>query len=100
MVAGHANLTDAIERTIEFTSDDGREYRLEEETATLLVRPRGWHLPERHLAVDGEPVAGALVDFGLFLHHNARELLERGAGPYYYIPKLESHREARLWNDA
>src|SRR3954465_4281520 len=98
MVAGHVNLTDAIERTIEFTSDDGKEYRLEEETATLLVRPRGWHLPEKHLVVDGDRVAGALVDFGLYFFRNARRLLDKGSGPYFYLPKLESHREARLWN--
>src|SRR4051794_4962289 len=98
MVAGHVNLTDAIERTIEFTSDDGKEYSLEEDTATLLVRPRGWHLPEKHLLVDGARVAGALVDFGLFFFHNARRLIDKGSGPYFYLPKLESHREARLWN--
>jgi malate synthase len=98
MIGGQVNLADAVRGTIEFTSPEGREYRLEEDTATLLVRPRGWHLPERHLTVDGEPVAGALVDFGLYLHRNARELLDRGAGPYFYLPKLESHLEARLWN--
>ena len=98
MIGGQVNLADAVRGTIEFTSPEGKEYRLEEETATLLVRPRGWHLPERHLTVDGDPVAGALVDFGLYLHRNARELLDGGAGPYFYIPKLESHLEARLWN--
>ena len=99
LVGGQVNLADAVRRTIEFTSPEGKEYRLEGEPATLLVRPRGWHLPERHLLVDGEPIAGALMDFGLYLFHNARELLERGAGPYLYLPKLESHLEARLWND-
>jgi malate synthase len=99
MVGGQVNLADAIRGTIEFTSPDGREYRLGEETATLLVRPRGWHLPEKHVLVDGQTVAGALLDFGLFSFHNARELLERGSGPYLYLPKLESHIEARLWND-
>ena len=99
MVGGHVNLADAVRRTIEFTSPEGKEYRLGDEPATLLVRPRGWHLAERHLLVDGEPVAGALMDFGLYLFHNACELTERGAGPYYYLPKLESHLEARLWND-
>jgi malate synthase len=99
MIGGQVNLVDAVRGTIEFTSEDGKEYRLAEETATLLVRPRGWHLPERHILVAGQPVAGALVDFGLFLFHNARELLERGSGPYFYLPKLESHLEARLWND-
>jgi malate synthase len=72
---------------------------LNDQTATLLVRPRGWHLPEKHLLVDGQPVAGALFDFGLYMFHNARRLLERGSAPYFYLPKLESHREARLWND-
>ena len=99
MVDGQANLADAIRGTIALTTTDGKQYRLDEETATLLVRPRGWHLAERHLTVDGEPVAGGLFDFALYLFHNARELLERGAGPYFYLPKLESHREARLWND-
>jgi malate synthase len=99
MIGGHVNLVDAVRGTIEFTSEDGKEYRLGEEPATLLVRPRGWHLPERHTVVDGEPVAGALVDFGLFFFHNAHELMERGSGPYFYLPKLESHLEARLWND-
>ena len=99
MAGGQVNLIDAVRGTIEH-EEKGKQYRLEEETATLLVRPRGLHLPERHLIVDGEPVAGAFMDFGLFLFHNARELLERGAGPYFYIPKLESHLEARLWNDA
>ena len=99
LVGGQVNLADAVRRSIEFTSPEGKEYGLGEEPATLLVRPRGWHLPERHLLVDGEPVAGALMDFGLYLFHNARELLERGAGPYFYLPKLESHLEARLWND-
>src|SRR3954469_12540981 len=99
MIEGHVNLTDAIERTIEFTQDDGKHYRLNEQVATLLVRPRGWHLPEKHMTVDGEPVAGALVDFGLYFFHNARRLVERGSGPYFYLPKMESHLEARLWND-
>ncbi|HYZ29886.1 MAG TPA: hypothetical protein VE570_12570, partial [Thermoleophilaceae bacterium] len=99
MIEGHVNLIDAIEGTIEFTQDDGKEYRLNEEVATLLVRPRGWHLPEKHLTVDGEPVAGAFADFGLYFFHNARRLLERGSGPYFYLPKMESHLEARLWND-
>src|SRR5256714_554256 len=98
MVGGHVNLTDAIEGTIEFTSDDGREYRLNDEVATLLVRPRGWHLPEKHLLVDSARAAGALVDFGLYFFRNARRLLDKGSGPYFYLPKLESQREARLWN--
>ena len=99
MIEGHVNLTDAIERTIEFTSPDGREYSLNDEVATLLVRPRGWHLPEKHLSVDGQPPAGAFVDFGLHVFHNARRLLDKGSGPYFYLPKMESHLEARLWND-
>jgi malate synthase len=99
MIGGQVNLIDTVRGSIEYTSPDGKHYELAEETATLLVRPRGWHLPERHIVVDGSPVAGALVDFGLFFFHNARELLERGSGPYLYLPKLESHLEARLWND-
>jgi malate synthase len=98
MVGGQVNVADAIRRTIEH-EEDGKEYRLNEEVATLLVRPRGWHLVERNLHVDGQPVAGGFMDFGLHFFHNARELLDRGAGPYYYLPKLESHHEARLWND-
>jgi malate synthase len=100
MVQGQVNLVDAIERTIEYRSPDGRVYRLGEALATLLVRPRGWHLVERHCWVDGAPVSGSLFDFGLYVFHNARRLLDRGSGPYFYLPKLESHREARLWNDA
>jgi len=100
MVGGQANLIDAVRGTIEHEGPDGRRYTLDEETATLLVRPRGWHLPERHALVDGEPVSGALFDFALYLWHNAAALLERGAGPYLYLPKLESHLEARLWNEA
>jgi malate synthase len=99
MVGGQVNLADAIRRTIEH-EEKGKQYRLKEETATLLVRPRGLHLPERHLLVDGRAAAGAFMDFGLYVHRNAHELLERGAGPYFYIPKLESHLEARLWRDA
>ncbi len=99
MVQGQANLIDAIERTIAFESPDGRDYRLNEEVATLLVRPRGWHLVEKHVLVDGEAISASLFDFGLYFFHNARRLLERGTGPYLYLPKLESHMEARLWND-
>ena len=98
-IDGQINLVDAVRRTIEFDSPDGREYRLAAETATLMVRPRGWHLPEKHLLIDGEPASGALVDFGLYFFHNAAELIKRGSGPYFYLPKLESHLEARLWND-
>jgi malate synthase len=99
MIEGQVNLVDAVDRTISFANPDGRLYRLDERTATLFVRPRGWHLPERHVLIDGRPVAGAFVDFGLFLFHNGRRLLERGSAPYFYLPKLEGHLEARLWND-
>lgn len=99
LVEGQANLFDAVRRTISFSSPEGKSYKLNEQTATLMVRPRGWHLPEKHLFVDGQPVSGSLFDFGLFFFHNARELLARGSGPYFYLPKLESHLEARLWND-
>jgi malate synthase len=98
-VEGHVNLIDAIERTITHDSSEGQHYELDEEVATLLVRPRGWHLPEKHLRVDGEPVAGALMDFGLYVFHNAQRLLDHGTAPYFYLPKLEHHLEARLWND-
>ena len=97
-VEGQANLTDAIERTIELDTGE-KTYRLSDDPAVLLVRPRGWHLPERHVVIDGEPVAGGLFDFGLHLFRNGRRLLEKGSGPYLYLPKLESHLEARLWND-
>ncbi len=99
LLEGHVNLTDAIERTISFENPDGRTYRLGERVATLLVRPRGWHLPEKHVLVDGQPMSASLFDFGLHVFHNARRLLDRGSGPYFYLPKLESHLEARLWND-
>jgi malate synthase len=98
VVQGQQNLMDAVRRTISFSNPDGKEYRLNEQTATLLVRPRGWHLVERHLWVDGEPISGSLMDFGLYMFHNAKELLRRGSGPYFYLPKMESHLEARLWN--
>jgi malate synthase len=96
-IDGQVNLVDAIERTIELETPD-KTYRLNDETAVLIVRPRGWHLPERHVLVDGEPVSGSLFDFGLYFFHNARRLLDSGSGPYFYLPKLESHLEARLWN--
>ena len=99
MVDGQVNLNDAIRREIRFEREDGRVYELNDEVATLLVRPRGWHLVERHIEVDGEPISGSLFDFGLYFFHNAKELLSRGSGPYYYLAKLESHVEARLWND-
>ncbi|HET7587055.1 MAG TPA: malate synthase A [Gammaproteobacteria bacterium] len=99
VVAGQVNLRDAVRRTIEFVNADGKQYRLNDKTAVLMVRPRGWHLPEKHLLFEGQPIPAALVDFGLFFHHNARELLRRGSGPYLYLPKMESHLEARLWRD-
>jgi malate synthase len=99
MVSGQVNLRDAIEGTIAYDAADGRHYALESEPATLLVRPRGWHLPERHLLVDSEPVAGALFDFGLYFFNCTPLLLHAGSAPYLYLPKLESHLEARLWNE-
>src|SRR6266550_4471768 len=99
LVEGQVNLIDAIERRIDFTSPEGKEYRLNDKVATLLVRPRGWHLDERHVEVDGKPVSGSLFDFGLYFFHNAERLLKKGSGPYFYLAKLESHLEARLWND-
>jgi malate synthase len=98
LVEGQQNLIDANERTIALDMGE-KSYRLNDEVATLLVRPRGWHLPERHLHVDGEPVSGSLFDFGLYMFHCAKRALARGRGPYFYLPKLESHLEARLWND-
>jgi malate synthase len=99
MVEGHINLRDAIDGTITYNGSDGRHYQLGENPATLLVRPRGWHLPERHLLVDGEPISGSLFDFGLYIFHCGPRLLAHGSGPYFYLPKMESHLEARLWND-
>jgi malate synthase len=99
VLAGQDNCRDAVRRTIEFENTDGKRYQLNERTATLVVRPRGWHLLERHVEVGGEPISASLFDFGLYFFHNARELLNRGSGPYFYLPKLESHLEARLWND-
>jgi malate synthase len=96
---GQINLSDAIRRTISFTSPEGKSYKLKDSIATLLCRPRGWHLEEKHLLVDGKPISGSLFDFGLYFFRNAKELLSRGSGPYFYLPKLESRHEARLWND-
>jgi malate synthase len=98
-IDGQVNLRDAVRRQIEFTSPDGRRYALNDRTAVLFVRPRGWHLVDKHVLVDGEPISASLLDFGLYFFHNARELVARGTGPYFYLPKLESHLEARLWND-
>ena len=99
MVSGHINLRDAIDGTITYDGSDGRHYELAENPATLLVRPRGWHLAERHLLVDSQPISAALFDFGMFFFHCARRLVDKGSGPYFYLPKMESHLEARLWND-
>jgi malate synthase len=98
-VEGQLNLRDAVRREITFTGPEGKQYRLNETIATLLVRPRGWHLVEKHLLVDGSPVSASLFDFGLFFFHNAAAQVERGTGPYFYLPKMESHLEARLWNN-
>lgn len=97
IIVGQQNLYDAVRRTIEFVSPEGKVYRLNRNTAVLIVRPRGWHLYERHLTQGGDAVPGALVDFGLYFFHNTRELIARGSGAYFYLPKMESHLEARLW---
>ncbi len=99
IIDGQINLRDAVNRSIYMRNEKGKEYKLEDKIATLLVRPRGWHLEEKHIMVDSEAISGSLVDFGLYFFHNAKELLSRGRGPYYYLPKLESHKEARLWNN-
>jgi malate synthase len=98
-IHGQINLRDAIRRTIEFVSPEGKQYHLKYEVATLIARPRGWHLEEKHLLIDGRPISASLFDFGLYFFHNAQRLLSNGSGPYFYIPKLESHLEARLWNE-
>jgi malate synthase len=102
MVSGHLNLRDALDRTIDFTSADGKEYRLapDEQLATIVVRPRGWHLDEKHVLVDGQRVSGSLFDFAMYFFHCAQRQIAKGKGPYFYLAKMESHREARLWNDA
>src|SRR6266851_3535107 len=101
MITGQLNLRDVLDRTIDFTSDEGKAYRLrpDDELATIVVRPRGWHLDEKHVLVDGERVSGSLFDFALYFFHCAQRQLDRGKGPYFYLPKMESHLEARLWND-
>src|SRR5262249_53466463 len=99
VIAGQNNLMDAVRRTITFTSPEGKQYSLNATASVLLVRPRGLHLPEAHVLVDGERVPAPLVDFGLFFFHNAQEQLRRGAGPYFYLPKMQSHLEARWWNE-
>ena len=98
-IQGQINLRDAVNRTITYTAPEGKQYALQEKTATLLVRPRGWHLPEKHVFIDEKQVSGGLFDFGLYFFHNVKSLLRRGTGPYFYLPKLENHLEARLWND-
>jgi len=98
-VQGQVNLKDAIRRQISFTNEKGKEYRLNDKIATLQIRPRGWHLDEKHVLVDGQRVSGGIFDFALVFFHNAKEQIARGAGPFYYLPKMESHLEARLWND-
>ncbi|NPC68154.1 malate synthase A [Corallococcus exiguus] len=99
VVRGQLNLRDAVRKSISFSAENGKHYALNEKHAVLFVRPRGWHLPERHVRIDGKPISGSLFDFGLFFFHNAREQLKRGTGPYFYLPKMQSHLEARLWND-
>lgn len=99
VVDGQLNLYDAIRRDIDFTSDSGKRYAVNDDPATIVARPRGWHLVEKHIRIDGRPVSASLVDFGLYFFHNARQLIARGSGPYFYLPKVEGHLEARLWND-
>ncbi|KGP89961.1 malate synthase [Pontibacillus chungwhensis BH030062] len=98
-IQGQINLRDAIRGTISFQNDKGKVYELKEDTATLMVRPRGWHLEEKNMTLNGEAASASLVDFGLYFFHNAKQLIEKGSGPYFYLPKLENHLEARLWND-
>ena len=99
MIEGQQNLIDAIQGTISLTTPEGKSYQLNEKIAVLMVRPRGWHLDEKHVSIEGELISGSLFDFGLYFFHNAHKLIEKGSGPYFYLPKLESHKEARLWND-
>ncbi|KAL2911477.1 hypothetical protein HK105_209056 [Polyrhizophydium stewartii] len=98
-LAGQTNMRDAVRRTISFTAPNGKYYKLNDKIATLIVRPRGWHLEEKHVLIDGAPISGSIFDFGLYFFHNAKETVARGFGPYFYLPKMESHLEARLWND-
>ncbi|MES2620257.1 MAG: malate synthase A, partial [Bacteroidota bacterium] len=99
-IEGQINLRDAIRKTISYVNpENGKSYSLNENIAVLMVRPRGWHLPEKHVKVDGEIMSGSLFDFGLFFFHNVKQLIAHGTGPYFYLPKMESHLEARLWND-
>jgi malate synthase len=98
-ISGQINLRDANRKTISFKNEAGKEYKLNEKIATLLVRPRGWHLVEKNILIDGDVASGSLTDFGLYFFHNAKQLIANGSGPYFYLPKMESHLEARLWND-
>lgn len=98
-IQGQINLRDAIRRTLQFTAPNGKEYKLNDEIATLLVRPRGWHMIEKHFLIEGKPISAGLFDFGLFFYHNAKELIKRGSGPYFYLPKMENAKEAHLWNE-
>jgi malate synthase len=99
VIAGQLNCSHAVRRTLEYASPEGKRYHLNEQLATLVVRPRGWHLEEKHVILNGEPISASLFDFGLYFFYNAKELLNRGSGPYFYLPKLENHLEARLWNE-
>jgi malate synthase len=99
IIDGQINLAEAIDRTLSYTSPEGKHYQLQDKTAKLMVRPRGWHLDEKHLLINGEAISGSIFDFGLYVFHNAQKLIKQGTGPYLYLPKLENHLEARLWND-
>lgn len=99
MIEGQANLKEAVTKKLSFKNAEGKQYSIKDNSAVLMCRPRGWHLTEKHLLVDGKPMSASLFDFGLYFFHNAKELLKRGSGPYFYLPKLESHLEARLWNN-
>jgi malate synthase len=99
VLEGQINLMEAVNRSLSFKSPEGKQYALNEKTATLMVRPRGWHLPEKHILIDDQPISGSLFDFGLYFFHNVQATIEKGFGPYFYLPKLENHLEARLWND-
>lgn len=98
-IDGQVNLRDAVRGTISFTNEQGKRYELKENPAVIIVRPRGWHLEEKHVLIGGKPVSASLFDFGLYFFHNAKELIKKGSGPYFYLPKIENHLEARLWND-
>ena len=100
VVEGQINMRDAVNRSIAYTSPEGKNYKLNDKTAVLIVRPRGWHLNEKHVLVDGKPIPGGLLDFGIYAFINAKEALKRGTGPYFYLPKLEHYKEAELWRDA